>query len=37
VLLKRAGTQATEFYRWLQTPPAREVLVRHGFALPGGN
>ncbi|MDH5287261.1 MAG: molybdate ABC transporter substrate-binding protein [Betaproteobacteria bacterium] len=37
VLLKRAGPQAADFYRWLQTPPAREVFARHGFALPGEN
>jgi molybdate transport system substrate-binding protein len=36
VLTKKAGSEAADFYRWLQTPPAREVFVRHGFALPGG-
>jgi molybdate transport system substrate-binding protein len=34
-LLARAGPVAAEFYTWLQTKPAREVFVRHGFVLPG--
>ncbi|MCL4762035.1 MAG: molybdate ABC transporter substrate-binding protein [Burkholderiales bacterium] len=34
-LLRGAGPAAAEFYAWLQTKPAREVFVRHGFALPG--
>lgn len=34
-LMRNAGPVATEFYAWLQTKPAREVLARHGFALPG--
>jgi molybdate transport system substrate-binding protein len=36
VLLKRATPAAAEFYAWLQGPAAREVLSRHGFALPEG-
>jgi molybdate transport system substrate-binding protein len=35
VLLRNAGPAAAEFFAWLQTKPAREVFVRHGFALPG--
>ena len=35
VLLRNAGPVAAEFFAWLQTKPAREVFVRHGFALPG--
>ena len=35
VLLKRASPAAAEFYTWLQGPAAREVLIRHGFAMPG--
>lgn len=34
-LLKDAGPEAERFYNWLQTPPAREILRRHGFTLPG--
>jgi molybdate transport system substrate-binding protein len=34
VLLKPAGPEAALFYRWLQTPAAREVFARHGFTLP---
>jgi len=34
-LLRNAGPVATEFHAWLQTRPAREVFVRHGFAMPG--
>lgn len=33
-LTKRAGPEAAAFFAWLQTRAAREVLVRHGFALP---
>lgn len=33
-LTRRAGPAAERFYRWLQSPAAREVLARHGFALP---
>jgi molybdate transport system substrate-binding protein len=35
VLLKNAGDAATEFYRYLQEPAARAVLIRYGFVLPG--
>lgn len=35
VLLKGAGPTARDFYRYMQQPPAREILVRYGFALPG--
>jgi molybdate transport system substrate-binding protein len=35
VLLERAGATAAAFYRFVQTPAAREILVRYGFVLPG--
>ncbi len=35
VLLKGAGPVAEAFYAYLQSPSAREILVRHGFVLPG--
>ncbi|MFW6076211.1 MAG: molybdate ABC transporter substrate-binding protein [Hyphomicrobiales bacterium] len=35
VLLNDAGPVAERFYRHLRTPPAQDVLRRHGFALPG--
>ena len=35
VLLKKAGEVAAAFYRYMQTPAAREVLIRYGFVLPG--
>ena len=34
VLLKHAGTTATQFYDYLQTPAARGVLQKHGFTVP---
>ena len=34
VLMKNAGTTARAFYRYLQGDFAREVLARHGFAMP---
>jgi molybdate transport system substrate-binding protein len=34
VLLKRAGDDAVRFYEYLQTPEARDVLRRYGFAMP---
>jgi molybdate transport system substrate-binding protein len=34
VLLKNAGDVATKFYRYLQQPAARAVLIRYGFVLP---
>lgn len=34
VLLRRAGSTAQAFYDYLQTDPARAVLVRYGFTLP---
>jgi molybdate transport system substrate-binding protein len=36
VLIKNAGDVATEFYRYLQEPAGRAVLIRYGFVLPGG-
>lgn len=33
-LTRRAGESARSFYRYLQSPAAREVLVRYGFTLP---
>jgi molybdate transport system substrate-binding protein len=35
VLLRGAGPTAREFYRYVQQPPARAILVRYGFLLPG--
>lgn len=35
VLTRKAGQTAEAFYRYLQQPAAREILVRHGFVLPG--
>jgi molybdate transport system substrate-binding protein len=35
VLLKQAGATAQAFYAFVQTRPARDIFVRHGFALPG--
>ena len=35
VLLKNATAPAEAFYRYVQSPPAREILRRYGFALPG--
>jgi len=35
VLLKGAAPEAQALYDYLSTPAAREVLGRHGFALPG--
>jgi len=35
VLLKRAGPVAEAFYGYLKSPSARQILVRHGFVLPG--
>ena len=35
VLLDDAGPVAETFYRYLQDPPARAILRRYGFALPG--
>ena len=34
VLLKGAGPTAREFYRYLRTPAARELLGRYGFVVP---
>lgn len=36
VLMKSAGDTARAFYEYLQRPGARAILVRYGFALPGG-
>ena len=35
VLMKHAGDTAQAFYRYLQSPAAREVFSRYGFTLPG--
>jgi molybdate transport system substrate-binding protein len=35
VLLAGAGPVATRFYAFTQAPPARAILRRHGFVLPG--
>lgn len=35
VLMKGAAQTAREFYRYLQQPAARAILMRYGFALPG--
>jgi len=35
VLTRRAGPVAERFYAYLQQPPAREILRRYGFVLPG--
>lgn len=35
VVLKGAGDTARAFYRFLTTPPARAVLRRYGFVVPG--
>ena len=32
VLLKNAGPAARAFYRFLQSPAAKAVLARHGYA-----
>ncbi len=37
VVLKGAGDTGRAFYDFLQTPPARAVLKRYGFVLPGEN
>ncbi len=34
VLLKNAGDVATAFYRYVQSPAAREVFILYGFVLP---
>jgi molybdate transport system substrate-binding protein len=34
VLMKSAGATARTFYDYLRQPAAREIFVRHGFALP---
>jgi len=34
VLLKSAGDIATEFYRYMQGPAARSILMHYGFVLP---
>lgn len=35
VLMKNAGETAQAFYRYLQSPAARDVFKRYGFSLPG--
>ena len=37
VLLKGAGPVAEEFYAYMQSSRAREIMVRYGFVLPDGN
>lgn len=34
-LTAKAGDTAAAFYRYVQTPAAREVFIRYGFVLPG--
>jgi molybdate transport system substrate-binding protein len=34
VLLKRAGSTAERFYRYVESAPARTILQKHGFAVP---
>jgi molybdate transport system substrate-binding protein len=34
VLIKDAPPAARAFYEYLSTPPAQEVMGRHGFAMP---
>lgn len=34
-LLRPAGAAAERFYAYMQSPPAREVMRRYGFVLPG--
>lgn len=33
-MIKGAGQSAREFFGFIQTPPAREILARYGFAIP---
>jgi molybdate transport system substrate-binding protein len=35
VLTKLAGPVAKRFYAFVQTPPARKILIKYGFVLPG--
>ncbi|MFN7104829.1 MAG: molybdate ABC transporter substrate-binding protein, partial [Pseudorhizobium sp.] len=35
-LLKGAGAEAQAFYDYMATPPARAIMDRYGFSLPGG-
>jgi molybdate transport system substrate-binding protein len=35
VLMRNAGETARAFYAYMQTPPARAILHRFGFVLPG--
>jgi molybdate transport system substrate-binding protein len=35
VLMKNAGETARTFYRYLQSPTARDIFKRYGFTLPG--
>jgi len=35
VLTRRAGPVAAAFYDYMQQPPAREIMRRYGFVLPG--
>jgi molybdate transport system substrate-binding protein len=35
VLTRRAGPVAERFYAYVQSAPAREIMRRYGFVLPG--
>lgn len=37
VLMKNAGNTARAFFAYMQSPPARAILRKHGFALPDGS
>lgn len=37
VLLNSAGPVAEQFYAYIQSPKAREIMVKYGFVLPEGN
>jgi len=37
VLLNNAGPVAEEFYAYMQSPKAREIMVKYGFVLPEGS
>jgi molybdate transport system substrate-binding protein len=36
-LMQNAGPVAEAFYAYIQSPEAREIMVKYGFVLPGGN
>jgi molybdate transport system substrate-binding protein len=35
VLMKNASPVTRDFYRFVQTPPARAIFRKYGFLLPG--